>query len=157
MVYKKIFMGFLLVVFLGLNSSTIFTAETLTVGEVTAMPGEKKSGFIRVPSGQDGPEISIPVTVIQGTRPGPVLALTAGIHGYEYPPIIALQRLRSELEPEQISGAVILVHCVNISSFFKRTVYYNPYDGKNMNRAFPGKISMLILRRASDPIMSAQR
>ena len=33
----------------------------------------------------------IPITVIKGSKPGPVLALTAGIHGYEYPPILALQ------------------------------------------------------------------
>lgn len=147
MAYKKIFLSFIPIVFLGVYSSTIFTAETLKVGEVTAKPGEMKSGFIRVPSGQDGPDISIPVTVIRGEKPGPVLALTAGIHGYEYPPIIALQRLRGELAPEQISGTVILVHCVNVSSFFKRTVYYNPYDGKNMNRAFPGKIDGTMTER----------
>ena len=35
---------------------------------------------------------TIPITVIKGSKPGPVLALTAGIHGYEYPPILALQR-----------------------------------------------------------------
>jgi predicted deacylase len=36
---------------------------------------------------------SIPITTINGAKPGPTLALIAGNHGYEYPPILALQQL----------------------------------------------------------------
>ena len=61
----------------------VWAQKTLTVGEVTAEPGEKKSGFIIVPKGEDGPETIIPITLINGKKPGPVLALTAAIHGYE--------------------------------------------------------------------------
>jgi len=116
-----------------------FTQETITVGEVTADPGEMRSGFIVVPEGADGPEVRIPITVVNGAKDGPVLALTAGVHGYEYPPVLALQRLKKQLEPTRLSGTVILVHVVNVPSFMKRTVYYNPYDWKNQNRGFPGK------------------
>ncbi len=52
--------------------------KTLTVGGVTSSPGEIKSGFINVPAGSDGPEIRIPITVVNGKNKGPVLALTAG-------------------------------------------------------------------------------
>jgi predicted deacylase len=117
----------------------VWAQKTLTVGEVTAKPGEKKSGFIIVPEGTDGPETQIPVTLINGTKPGPVLALTAAIHGYEYPPVIALYRLKKMIDPSDISGAMILVHVANMPSFLKRIVYYNPYDWKNLNRVFPGK------------------
>src|ERR1035437_5052793 len=77
----------------------------------------------------------IPITVYKGSRPGPVLALTAGIHGYEYPPILALQRLRVN----KLAGTLIVVHVANIPSFLGRTVYFSPLDGKNLNRVFPGK------------------
>jgi predicted deacylase len=113
--------------------------KTLTVGGVTAGPGEKKSGFIIVPAGKDGPETQIPITLINGTKPGPVLALTAAIHGYEYPPVIALYRLKKMIDPSEISGAIIMVHVANMPSFLKRIVYYNPYDWKNLNRVFPGQ------------------
>jgi predicted deacylase len=129
------------VALLSINGTASLSQETLRVGGVTAHPGEEKSGFIGVPAGTDGPEVQIPISIINGITEGPVLALTAGIHGYEYPPIIALQRLRKQLEPSQLSGAVILVHVVNVPSFLKRTTYYNPYDWKNQNRAFPGKIN----------------
>jgi hypothetical protein len=78
---------------------------------------------------------TIPITVIKGSKPGPVLALTAGIHGYEYPPILALQRLQIK----KLAGTLIMVHIANMPSFLGRTVYFSPLDGKNLNRVFPGK------------------
>jgi len=78
---------------------------------------------------------TIPITVIKGSKPGPVLALTAGIHGYEYPPILALQRL----QVKKLAGTLIIVHVANMPSFLGRTVYFSPLDGKNLNRVFPGK------------------
>src|SRR5882724_2341128 len=78
---------------------------------------------------------TIPITVFKGSKPGPVLALTAGIHGYEYPPILALQRLQIK----KLAGTLIVVHIANVPSFLGRTVYFSPLDGKNLNRVFPGK------------------
>ncbi|MBP1621361.1 MAG: Succinylglutamate desuccinylase/aspartoacylase, partial [Acidobacteria bacterium] len=86
------------------------------VGPVRAAAGAAASGFIEVPAGVDA-ATRIPVTVVHGARPGPVLALVAGTHGYEYPPILALHRLRAELDPAALSGTVILVHVANLSSF----------------------------------------
>ena len=130
-----------------LISAIVYAQKPLTVGKVTAAPGEKKSGFIIVPAGSDGPEQQLPITLINGAKPGPVLALLAGTHGYEYPPIIALQRIPKQLEPAQLSGAVIIVHVVNMPSFMKRTIYYNPYDWKNQNRVFPGIINGTMTER----------
>ena len=137
----------MLILFLCTSVTTILAQQTLTVGEVTANPGEKKSGFILVPAGNDGPEHGIPITIVNGKNDGPVLALTAGVHGYEYPPILALQRLRRDLDPSQLAGAVIMVHVANMPSFLQRTIYYNPYDGVNLNRAFPGKIDGTMCER----------
>ena len=109
-----------------------------SVGGVRARAGESTSGFVEVPRGVDE-GTKIPITVVHGARPGPVLALIAGTHGYEYPPILALQRLRRELAPGSLSGTVILVHVANLPSFLKRTIYYSPVDGKNLNRVYPGK------------------
>ncbi len=107
------------------------------VGSVSAHPGEKASGFIDVPSGTDE-GTRIPVTVVNGSQPGPVLALVAGTHGYEYPPVTALQRVRKKIDPTALSGTVILVHVANMPSFLGRTIYYSPVDGKNLNRVYPG-------------------
>jgi predicted deacylase len=120
--------------------SLVTLAQNLTVGNVSTSLGEKKSGYILVPAGDDCEEVYIPLTVINGAKEGPVLALIAGVHGYEYPPILALTRLAKELDPAKLSGKVIIVHVANVPSFLKRTIYYNPYDWKNQNRVFPGKV-----------------
>ena len=112
--------------------------DVLTVGDVSAKPGEKVSGFIRVPAGKDAPETRLPVTLIRGEKPGPVLALMAGVHACEYASILGLQRVNRELKPDQISGSVILVLVAHLDAFYKRIPYYNPVDWKNMNRQFPG-------------------
>ncbi len=140
MIKKRISLVLLTIAFLCISGTLALSQKALKVGDVMANPGEKKSGFIKIPAGMDGPEVEIPVTIITGVKKGPALALTAGIHGYEYPPILALQRLKKKLEPSEMSGAVIMVHVVNMPSFLKRTIYYNPHDWKNMNRVFPGRI-----------------
>jgi len=154
MLIRKILSFGVMVSFVCACCSTALSQETLKVGGVTANPGEKKSGFINVPAGTDGPEVRIPVTVVTGAKAGPVLALTAGVHGYEYPPVLALQRLKKQLEPSQLSGAVIMVHVANIPSFLKRTIYYNPHDWVNLNRAFPGKVDGSMCERIAYQITS---
>ncbi len=121
-------------------------AEPFNVGTLAAKPGEKVSGFLEVPAGVDA-ATRIPVTVIHGAKPGPVLALIAGTHGYEYAPIIALQRLPAQIDPAQLSGTVILVHIANMPSFLGRTIYYSPIDGKNLNRVYPGKADGTVSER----------
>jgi predicted deacylase len=123
-----------------LLTSAVFAADqrgAFRVGAVEAAPGTRVSGFLEVPAGADA-GTELPVTVIHGQRPGPVLALVAGTHGAEYPAITALQRLRTSLDPASLGGSLILVHIANPASFRARSVYRNPVDGRNLNRVFPG-------------------
>ncbi|HSE43405.1 MAG TPA: M14 family metallopeptidase [Acidobacteriota bacterium] len=138
---KALFLFFLLAF-----SSTQISAQEFLVGNIQAKTGEAVSGFLDVPAGSDE-GTQIPVSVFRGSNPGPVLALISGTHGYEYAPIIALQRLRNKLDPKQISGTVIMVHVANMPSFLKRTIYYSPVDGKNLNRMYPGKQDGTISQR----------
>jgi predicted deacylase len=112
--------------------------KKLSVGSAVAAAGEKVTGFIDVPAGTDA-GTRIPVSIIQGNTGGPVLALVAGTHGSEPCPILALQRVRAELDPSQLAGTVILVHVANVPSFVHRTIYRGPWDQKNLNRMFPGR------------------
>lgn len=100
-------------------------------------PGEKTSFDIPVITVSKD-STYIPITIIHGKNPGPVIGLIAGIHGFEYPPIMAMQQMARELGPDSLSGTVVIVHIANVKAFFGRSVYYNPVDGKNLNRQFPG-------------------
>ena len=112
-------------------------ADSFIVGTVEAERGHQASGYLSVPSGIDA-GTTIPITVAHGSGDGPTLVLIAGTHGYEYPGITALQRLRKSLDPSELSGTIIMVHIANVPSFLGRTVYYSPVDGKNLNRVYPG-------------------
>jgi predicted deacylase len=124
--------------------------RVLAVGTVTARPGHAASGWLDVPGGPD-PGTRIPVSLVHGARPGPVLALVAGTHGYEYTSILALQRLLPRLDPRRMRGAAILVHMANPPCFYGRRTYYGP-DGKNLNRVYPGRADGTVSERIAHAI-----
>src|SRR5262245_21996624 len=76
-----------------------------TVGTASANRGQKATGVLAVTAGSDA-GLEIPVAVVQGKAPGPVLALVAGAHGTEYASIVAIENLIQSLDPAQISGTV---------------------------------------------------
>ena len=123
-----------------------------SLGGVTATPGTLASGSIRIAPRAGDAGAEIPFSILHGSKPGPVLALIAGTHGMEYVPIIALQRLRTAIDPTTLSGTIVMVHVANMPSFLSRTIYYSPADGKNLNRAFPGKPDGTLSERIADAI-----
>lgn len=82
----------------------------------------------------------LPLSIIKGKHEGPVFTILAGVHGFEYPPIMAVQKLLEEIDMDELRGTLIVVPIANIASFFTRTPFINPQDGKNLNNAFPGKV-----------------
>lgn len=118
-------------------SSSHARNDSFVIGDMSVPAGEMRSGYLSVPE-KDGLGTSIPFTVINGSNRGKVLALVAGVHGYEYPPILALYRIKKMVKPDSLSGTLILIHLANLPAFQKRIIYYNPYDWKNLNRVFPG-------------------
>lgn len=77
-----------------------------------------------------------PVLVVHGTRPGPVLCLTAAVHGDELNGIEVVRRVIYDLEPKNLAGTVIGVPIVNLQGF-RRASRYLP-DRRDLNRYFPG-------------------
>ena len=57
--------------------------QSFSVGTASAAVGEESTGYLEVPAGVDA-ATEIPVIVINGAKPGPVLALISGAHGTEY-------------------------------------------------------------------------
>lgn len=122
-----------------LVTASAHAQQPFTIGPVTAAPGTTASGTLTVSARPGDEGTTIPISIVHGTKSGPVLALTAGVHGQEYTPVIALQRLLKALDPKALTGTVILVHVANMPSYLARTIYYSPADGKNLNRVFPGR------------------
>lgn len=80
-----------------------------------------------------------PVISVSGTTPGPVLFVSAGVHGGEYPGIETAVRLGNALDPKALRGTVVIMPVVNLPAFWNRTPFVCPIDGLNPNRMFPGE------------------
>ena len=115
---------------------SFFMKKTLTIGELSVAQGEKVSKVITVP----GTNYELPITVINGSEDGKVFLATAGVHGCEYPGIQSLIELSQEIEPEEVSGAIIFILAVNPPAFYGRRAYVCPADeeNKNFNHISPG-------------------
>lgn len=142
----------LLLAFL-LAAGAAYAREAPQLGPLHASAGQAVSGYLEVPALNDA-GARIPVSLVRGAGDGPVLALIAGTHGYEYPGITALQRLRQSIDPQALRGTLLLVHIANPPSFYGRTIYTSPADGKNLNRVFPGRADGTLSERIAHAITS---
>ena len=131
-----------------LLAAALVAQDPFRVGTASAARGTVGRGAIEVPAGADA-ALSIPVAVVNGAKPGPVLAVVSGAHGTEYASIVAVERLIQLLDPQAVRGTVILVPLVNVPSFEQKIAHVNPIDGKSMNRFYPGKADGTQTERAS--------
>jgi hypothetical protein len=122
-------------------------SSSFSVGSATAQRGTTATGVIAVPAGSDS-ALDIPVAVIHGARPGPIVGFVAGSHGTEYSSIIAMQRLIPRIDAAKLAGTVIIVPIINIASWTSMTPHMNPIDRKSMNGGYPGDASGTQTQRA---------
>ncbi len=79
----------------------------------------------------------VSVLVVNGKDPGPILCLTAAVHGDELNGIEIVRRIVHETKPDKLAGAIVAVPIVNLEGF-KRATRYLP-DRRDLNRYFPGR------------------
>jgi predicted deacylase len=84
----------------------------------------------------EGVSSETPVLVVNGGEPGPVLCITAAVHGDELNGIEMVRRVFQDLQPADLRGAAIGIPIVNIQGF-RRGSRYLP-DRRDLNRFFPG-------------------
>src|SRR5579864_3133580 len=101
-------------------------------------PGATASGYFSFEDEMLG-KYQWPYFAVVGREPGLTFLLTAGIHAAEYTGTLAALRLAKHLQPQNVKGTIVIIPLLNRPGFFERSVYVNPEDGENLNRAFPGR------------------
>lgn len=101
---------------------------------------------------EQGNQSILPISIIKGKTQGPVFTIVAGVHGFEYPPIIAAQHVIQEIDTDLLTGTLIIIPIANTSSFYSRTPFINPQDKLNLNRSFPGSESGTITEKLAHVI-----
>lgn len=110
--------------------------EPLSLLDEEIAPGEFKRLAWYDRQSFPGLEVPAPVLVAHGEGPGPVLCLTAAIHGDELNGIEIVRNLMFGLDPARLNGTVVGVPIVNLHGF-RRQSRYLP-DRRDLNRFFPG-------------------
>lgn len=118
----------------------------------------KQTSFLRVPYSRNNSAwgaVLVPITVIKNGE-GPTLLFVGGNHGGEYEGVVTLLKLIRELQPEEISGRVIIIPSLNLPAVQAGT-RMSPIDGRDMNRSFPGQyngtVSQMIAHYVHEAIL----
>ncbi|KAJ3257573.1 hypothetical protein HK103_004482 [Boothiomyces macroporosus] len=80
--------------------------------------------------------IRVPVIVARGTESGPVVGITAVVHGNELNGVPCIHRVITDIDVSKLIGTVVAVPCVNVPGYLRFTREFS--DGKDLNRSFPG-------------------
>jgi len=104
----------------------------LSIGAVTAKPGELVKGSLGSVELADGSRASIPLILANGVDDGPVLTVVAGVHGTELSGIGALLRVVRDLDPHALHGSLIAVPGANPLAY-RVGEHITPIDGKNLS------------------------
>ncbi len=81
--------------------------------------------------------IYVPVIVVRGLEDGPVVGITAAVHGNELNGIPVIQQVVAALDPQTLRGTVVGVPGVNIPSLLQRQRRF--VDGTDLNHIMPGR------------------
>ena len=109
------------------------------------------TGHLKLPHSHDGSAygaVMIPVAVIKNGE-GPTVLLTGGNHGDEYQGPLAMIRLVSSIDLEDVSGRIIVVPTMNQPAFAAGT-RTSPIDKGNLNRMFPGRPDGTVTQKIAD-------
>lgn len=104
----------------------------------TVPPGEKRHFRYEISETYLGDPVEVPVTVINGTEPGPRLCLTAAVHGDELNGVKVCQEVAKRYSPSEIHGTLVVLHVVNVPAYQAQQRYIPIYD-QDLNRSFPGR------------------
>jgi uncharacterized protein len=129
-----------------------------TIGTAAGVRGQAVRGVLKVAEAADGSPVSLPVAVVTGAKPGPVVWVEAAAHGDEYGGPRALQDVLKSLDPAQMSGSVVAVMITNVPAMRGlQRVNPNLDDLSDFGDVFPGRDRFATERIAAAVSREVQR
>ena len=112
------------------------SSDVLRIAGQEIAPGTRQR--IEIPVGRrvTGAQVSLPVEVVNGRRPGPRLFVCAAVHGDEINGVEIIRRVLRRRVLSQLRGTLIAVPVVNLFGFIGLSRYLP--DRRDLNRSFPG-------------------
>ena len=126
--------------------------SAIDIGGVTVEPGRRLYIDLSLPPLYTHTSVAMPVHVINGRNAGPVLFVSAAIHGDEINGIEIIRRLLKIKSLNRINGTLVAVPVVNVYGFVSQSRYLP--DRRDLNRSFPGSDRGTMASRLADTFMS---
>lgn len=124
----------------------------ITIGGVRIKPGQRTYVDLSLPPLYTHTSVAMPVHVINGKQDGPVMFVTAAIHGDEINGVEIIRRLLATKALNRLCGTLIAVPVVNVYGFVSQSRYLP--DRRDLNRSFPGSEKGSMAARLADTLMS---
>ena len=124
----------------------------IEIGGITIQPGQRCYVDLSLPPLYTHTSVAMPVHVINGKQAGPVMFVTAAIHGDEINGIEIIRRLLATKALNRMAGTLIAVPVVNVYGFVSQSRYLP--DRRDLNRSFPGSDKGSMAARLADTLMS---
>ncbi|MEJ8567841.1 succinylglutamate desuccinylase/aspartoacylase family protein [Elongatibacter sediminis] len=110
--------------------------EPVTLGGTTVAPGTRAIVDVPVATLYTHAVLNMPVQVVNGSRPGPTLFVSAAVHGDEINGVEIIRRLLQRKMLGRLRGTLLAVPVVNVHGFLDHSRYLP--DRRDLNRSFPG-------------------
>lgn len=124
----------------------------IKINGIIIKPGENKIVSLNTYELPTKTKVEIPIHVFRSAKPGPVVLLSAGMHGDEINGIEVVRKIITRKETQNLlCGSVIAIPIMNTVSFLFRS--RDLPDGRDMNRCFPGTKSGSIGSRIAHDLM----
>lgn len=81
-------------------------------------------------------QVAMPIQVIRGKKPGPVLFVSAALHGDELNGVEIIRRLLRLPGLKRLRGTLLAIPIVNVYGYIQQSRYLP--DRRDLNRSFPG-------------------
>lgn len=111
-------------------------ATPFELGGTTVAPGSRATIDLPMARLYTNNELTLPVHVVHGRRSGPVLFVSAAVHGDEINGVEIIRRLLKVKALGRIKGTLLAIPVVNPFGFIQRSRYLP--DRRDLNRSFPG-------------------
>ncbi len=112
-------------------------APVVTALDLQTIPaGTRQHLWVQIITDAFGQPVCVPVIVAKGASPGPVVGITAAIHGDELNGIPIVQRLLEGLDPKGLKGTVVGIPGLNVPGIQRGERRFP--DEEDLNRNFPG-------------------
>lgn len=114
---------------------TLSTKEDLELGSLTA--GELHRIHVNLSFNSMGVPWRVPVIVVKGKKDGPILGITAALHGNELNGISTIFKIIEEIDAKKLKGTLVLIPISNVPGYLMNQRQFS--DNVDLNRVMPGK------------------